>query len=839
MPEFRIWRRAPLSAEVIERGVLVAKQPGALATQPKKLRARIEEVAKAVTTAPQMQHVSARRGVRQSAQPVSVAEVAARAAATLSSSHSLTPADVELALRRHGMDFVEPFAPGRPLVPYYGYGKRPRGFNYRTGRNISTDTRQDRIPYSTLKQVIESYDIALTCIRHIIADVRSMPLRWEPMDDYVADVSKEVKVARAFWKRPDGKHHFNTWLAKYMMDVLRYDAGALYRERNRANKLLALRVIDGTTLAVEVDFFGDIPEPPAPAFQQFINGVPWDWLDTNDIIYEPMWPIPESPNGVAPIETVLMNANTDMRLQLFFLQFFTEGAVSEMLMEAPPDQSDPDSLADWQETWDDWMDGNQAKRHGTRWVPSGSKPFPYKNIEQINPKIAEYVMRRTVAAYGLTPQDLGILDDVNRSTSETQVDTQFRISTLPNTEHYEAILTSITQDDLQLPLKARFDTGRESEDRLVVAQAHQIYVSIGAESPDEVREHELGLKVDSKSRVPRFFDSPKLGPIPIGYLIGASGPIDPETLAPIDAKIAQVPFIPAYGIHETVTLGEDSDGKVEGDRPLQIDEAVQNSERPASHRPTLDRPSTPTIPAGEERGSPGYGAPSARTTKAGDLSKWRRQSKDRVAKGQRPREFADSAIDAATYDRVWKSLQDATTIQAVEAAFLKVKEPTVAGLALRAVDTGRVLMLQRANSQDDPAKGCWEFPGGHAEPKETLQEAAIREWEEETGMALPEGAHKVSQWDAASGVYRGFVLEIPVEADLDLSDRIEDTNPDGDSFEAIAWWQPSDISYTSTMRPELKTDSQTVQVALTPTHTDPDDLQKESEVTVTVLEPVG
>src|SRR5665213_3295671 len=118
----------------------------------------------------------------------------------------------------------------------------------------------------------------------------------------------------------------------WMMDKQRYDAGALYRERNRAGKLISLKVIDGTTLAPMRDYFGEIPDPPAPAYQQFIQGIPWDWLTSDDIIYEPMWPVPESPYGVAPIETVLINANTDMRLQLFFLQFFTEGAVSEMLL---------------------------------------------------------------------------------------------------------------------------------------------------------------------------------------------------------------------------------------------------------------------------------------------------------------------------------------------------------------------------------------------------------------------------------------------------------------------------------------------------------------------------
>lgn len=823
---FRLWRRPNLDSEVVERGVQVALRPGSLSQQPKRLQKQIAEVAKAITSAPQMEHHNINKSVRNAPQPVSAQQVAARATAALSPTNNVTPSDIEVSLRRQGLDWVEPFSPGRPLTPYHGYGRRPRHTNYRVGANISTETRPDRIPFSTLRQTIEGYDIAATCIRYIISSVRSMPLRWGPMEGHVGDVSKAVTEAQNFWRRPDGKRHFNTWLAMWMMDKLRYDAGALYRERNRAGKLLSLKVVDGTTLAPMRDYYGEIPDPPAPAYQQFIQGVPWDWLTTDDIIYEPMWPIPESAYGVAPIETVLINANTDMRLQLFFLQFFTEGAVSEMLLEAPPDMSDPDGLAELQETWDDWMDGNQAKRHGARWVPGGSKPFIYKNIDQINPKIAEYVMRRTVAAFQLTPQDLGILDDVNRSTSETQVDTQFRVSTLPNVEHYESIINAVTQEDLGLPVAANFDTGREVEDRLMEAQAHQIYVSIGSESPDEVRENVLGLKVDSTNRIPRFFDSQKLGPVPISFIVQSSGKVDPETLGPIDVEISEKPFVPAFGISEDLTVAEPVSTPDQPKPPS--NEKIHGEGQETGTPGTPVKPKAklnvkgPDVSTSETDsrsiGSPGYGVSGKKAT---DLKNWRKQSKERVAKGQAPREFADSAIDAASYDVIWQSLQKATTPEEVDEAFLKTQDPYMAGLALRAADSGRVLMLQRFNTGgDDPADGTWEFPGGHIEPGEDAGTAAIREWEEETGMTLPSGARRVSGWSSVNGIYRGFVVEIPTEEDVDLSARNLNSNPDGDFFEAIAWWDPADLSNSPNIRPELQSHSQIVQSAVATNITD-------------------
>lgn len=133
------------------------------------------------------------------------------------------------------------------------------------------------------------------------------------------------------------------------------------------------------------------------------------------------------------------------------------------------------------------------------------------------------------------------------------------------------------------------------------------------------------------------------------------------------------------------------------------------------------------------------------------------------------------------------------------------QRPTVAGLAVRAADTGRVLMLQRALNDDDPASGKWEFPGGHLEDGEDLHEAARREWTEEVGHRLPPGKH-VGQWVGSNGIYQGFVHEIPSEDDVDLKKRNHKGNPDGDNFQAVAWIDPDHIYYHN-LRDEILNDS--------------------------------
>jgi 8-oxo-dGTP pyrophosphatase MutT (NUDIX family) len=155
----------------------------------------------------------------------------------------------------------------------------------------------------------------------------------------------------------------------------------------------------------------------------------------------------------------------------------------------------------------------------------------------------------------------------------------------------------------------------------------------------------------------------------------------------------------------------------------------------------------------------------------------------------------------------------ADAVAHLQALYANVKDaaghPVAAGIMVLAADTGRVLMLQRSNDPEDPAGGTWEFPGGCLEDGEAPFEAAKREWQEETGVNLPDG-RTLGSWDAPNGLYQGFAHEIPSEGDLPLNvdhdDRkvLNPDDPDGDDIEVVAWWDPQQLPGNPGVRPELR-----------------------------------
>lgn len=131
---------------------------------------------------------------------------------------------------------------------------------------------------------------------------------------------------------------------------------------------------------------------------------------------------------------------------------------------------------------------------------------------------------------------------------------------------------------------------------------------------------------------------------------------------------------------------------------------------------------------------------------------------------------------------------------------------THAGLIVKASDTGRVVVLQRSyKDEEDPARGALEFPGGRIDPGESAYQAACREWQEETGAHLPEGDPSGSF--ISNGLYKGFIMVVPSEDDVDIHEAAVHGNPD-DPFrldpEVVMWIDIEHLADGPATRDEVK-----------------------------------
>ena len=77
----------------------------------------------------------------------------------------------------------------------------------------------------------------------------------------------------------------------------------------------------------------------------------------------------------------------------------------------------------------------------------------------------------------------------------------------------------------------------------------------------------------------------------------------------------------------------------------------------------------------------------------------------------------------------------------------------------------RVLLIERDN---EPYKGCWALPGGFLDMEETLEECAIRELEEETGLKVSiESIRQVGTYSKVNRDPRGRTISTAFIAVVD------------------------------------------------------------------------
>jgi ADP-ribose pyrophosphatase YjhB (NUDIX family) len=747
------------------------------------------------------------------------------------------PPAIRAAEAEAQMTPTSPFGPGTPIGPYDGYSRQPRSQNFVTGVNISTRPRtHERVSFETLVGLINAYDIAQIAIWHRIDSIRSLDWRLIPAAHFQGDATDAIRIGTKALKKPDRINSFSSWLAKWLFDVLAYDAGALYRLRNRAGRCIGLLPVDGTTIAPMLDYWGNPPgamaapgEELPEAFVQYVNGLPWNWLTLADLVYQPFRPRTNSPYGHAPLESIILNANTDIRFQLFFLQRFTEGNIPEAFAAAPETWS-PDQIEQFQEYWDGFMYGDQSRKHQIRWMPGGSK-FAWSNEKDFSDTFSLFLMRKTLAAYHTVPADVGFTENVNKSSGESQADVQHRVGELPLDAYVEAILTDFLQDDLGLPVEFEFDKGEEQDDRLAVAQAHEIYIRNAVIGASEVREEVFGLPEPDGQVVPRGFFTERSGLIPLNSVLAVAGPIDPATAAPEPGS--PLPHMVFGGVEGVLP-----------NPPIKVPSLAEQEYGPSAMPPApppqpkmTDADATPELTAGavakEGEGAGGNvtagitaatglysydldgrggdededDGPVGQAVIAKEMQAFRRYSRARRRSGEW-RDFEFRAVAKVAGHNLNDSGRLAVRKDAGQVA--------VAGLAVLAADTGRVLMIQRALDDSDPAAGTWEVPGGHLEGAETPLHGAWREWSEECGVAPPPGT-QTGSWASPDGIYQGIVWTVdsealvPVRSDTQISNP---DDPDGDSIEAIAWWDPETLPGNPAVRPELLANIDDVMAAL-------------------------
>ena len=407
-----------------------------------------------------------------------------------------------------------PFSPGVPVEPLPGtQNQLPRQWQFTVAQNTQRMPRGESpsyTPFSQLRQLATSYDIAALCIATRVEQVQGLQWSIAPKDKRKqADpkVMARVEALTQWWKYPDRINDFSSWVGMMIYDVMSVDALTLYRRRTRSGHLYALEVVDGATIKPVIDNRGRTVGYQQVLWGETVSDYSRAYADApdeqlfftpHDMIYRPRYQRSFSPYGFPPTEWVIIRVNTALRKQSMDLAHFTDGNVPNMLASPPEGLLDPQQVREFEEMFNADLSGNDRARSKIKFMPFNMNlrelmPFNYST------EVDRWMMNVTVAAFGVTPSELGFTEDVNRATALAQESITYRRGIEGISNWLKTFFDRLLADDFRsADLEWQWHFGK-ADDRMLLAQLDQIYTGMGVISPEEVRALRFGNVLEGQS----------------------------------------------------------------------------------------------------------------------------------------------------------------------------------------------------------------------------------------------------------------------------------------------------------------------------------------------------
>jgi len=445
---------------------------------------------------------------------------------------------------RPGGAFGAMLGPAAPLLPapidvvLDDSGRAmPRRYEYQVATNLNLT--QQEVPYQILRSLVEQCDIVHRAAEIRVNDIVKQGWTFALSDECINNIMQEqncshAKASRigrdkygdeinrlnAFWENPyvAGDRSWTEWITEALWQIITFDQLCVYPRYSLGKSLIGLDIIDAPTIKILLDNRGDIPHPPAPAYQQVLWGFPRGEFtaspDSDGEFYNGVGRNGEfltdqmavfvknrrtwSPSGFSPVEEAIPAATLYLDRQAWMRAEYQAGTMPQTFMKTNSMELSIEKLAAYERILNDRLTGSTAERHRIKVLPDGFDPVAMPNIdERFKADYDEFIIKRIAAIFGVSPNALGVIARAGlgggKGAQQGEQDNSESVSTRPMENYITDVINSLSRRFLQADKNVTFilNDSASAEDEFNRAKALQTALFSGQKTLNDVQ-GELG-----------------------------------------------------------------------------------------------------------------------------------------------------------------------------------------------------------------------------------------------------------------------------------------------------------------------------------------------------------
>lgn len=297
---------------------------------------------------------------------------------------------------------------------------------------FAMQTSPQRRPHSlvdvrTLRMVADNCDHVRAAINHLKREVIAVKGEFVGVDedDESATVKEAIADAQAFFAPCGGLGEFgkrqSLFESEVLEDVLVLGCTAVWCERTRGGELHAVIPIDATTIRPVRDVEGWTD--PARAFEQFIQGVVTTSFSTDELIFDGIHSVTNTPYYKSPIEWIFSPITAAMSSDAWNREWLVSGNAPGDDVFTLPKELKTQEIKTYVEIYDQILSANTRERRKVRFLPDGSQRLSIGNRRDMEFQAFElWLLRRICAIFGVTAASIGYAGEQYKISQEKSVD---------------------------------------------------------------------------------------------------------------------------------------------------------------------------------------------------------------------------------------------------------------------------------------------------------------------------------------------------------------------------------------------------------------------------------